>query len=345
MSANKYLLLTSSADIFYLTGIPSNNLVHKEILVLFTPFELVVIASPLLSTKTLKNSSSSQPIRLVVPNIGTSIWDTLLGQIQSLQIPPQGINFDPEFTSYTEWEYISAKLQGMPINPLVNSLKTLRQIKTKLEINYLKKAQNIAQKSFDLLIPLLKVGQTEIEIAEKLRQILISFDACELSFPTIVAIGSSSAIPHHIPSKKKLQKNDPLLIDFGILQKGLHGDMTRMHFFGTPTIKYQNILNLVTLAKNRAKNIIRKNIQANEIFMNTVEVFENAGVREFFTHSLGHGVGYEIHESPHIGAVSKDNLEEGMVFSLEPGLYFPGEFGVRLEDLYTIVDNEAKLLI
>lgn len=255
--------------------------------------------------------------------------------------------FDLTFGEYQEFKkQIPASL--IPIKDLIESI---RAIKTADEIEKIEQAQIISQKAFDQLIKTLQAGQTEEEIANRLAQITKSLGGQGLAFESIVASGSHSGSPHHITSQKPIKKGDILLVDFGAKYQDYCADLTRTVFIGKATDRGRNIYRHVEKAQKAAIDKLKHGLKASEAYHTANNLFKNLKLEKHFTHSLGHGIGLAVHEKPHLRPLpSKSNkgqkdeiLTEGMVFSVEPGLYFPWG-GIRIEDLVTIQNDHTKIL-
>lgn len=216
-----------------------------------------------------------------------------------------------------------------------------REVKTEKEILLIKKACKIAQRAFYKVIKQLKVGVTELEIKEKVERYMVEYGADEPAFETIVAFGKGSAVPHHVTSKKKLTLNQPVLIDMGARYKGYVSDLTRTVFFGTPEKKFIKAYDLVLRANLLAEEKIKKGYSTDDCDRLVREYFKGENVEEYFTHSLGHGVGLEVHEFPTLSIKKSSKLKENSTFTIEPGLYYDGKFGIRIED--TVVMKNGKI--
>lgn len=255
--------------------------------------------------------------------------------------------FDLTFGEYQEFKkQIPASL--IPIKDLTESI---RAIKTADEIEKIEQAQIISQKAFGQLIKNLQAGQTEEEIASRLAQITKSLGGQGLAFESIVASGSHSGSPHHVTSQKPIKKNDILLVDFGAKYQDYCADLTRTIFIGKAPDRFRNIYRHVAQAQKSAIDKIKHGLKASTAYHTANNLFKNLKLEKHFTHSLGHGIGLAVHEMPHLRPLpSKSNkgqkdeiLIEGMVFSVEPGLYFPWG-GIRIEDLVTIQNDHTKIL-
>ncbi|MBI2315222.1 aminopeptidase P family protein [Candidatus Daviesbacteria bacterium] len=245
-------------------------------------------------------------------------------------------------------------------------IKTHRAIKTLEEIDKIKKAAKLGDKAFEYILEKIKPGVSEKEIAFELESFVKKYGA-DLSFPSIVAFGKNSAVPHHQTGNTKLTgKGEFVLLDFGVKYKNYCSDMTRTVFLGKPSEKQQKIYQAVLAAQQKAIDFINKKLKAGK----EIKAGEaDKAARDYIVskgypgipHSLGHGIGLEVHEHPFLSSKSKEVLKEGMVFSIEPGIYIPdfgpprpslarlrearfaGEAGgVRIEDLFVLEKDKLS---
>lgn len=226
------------------------------------------------------------------------------------------------------------------------SIGQTRSIKTPDEIKKIEKACQIGDLAFGHILKKIKLGVNEKEIAWELEK-FIKEQGAQFSFPAIVAYGANSSIPHHQTGDKRLTINDKLiLLDFGVKFDDYCSDMTRTIFFGKPSEKQKEIYKTVLEAQQKAIDFIndafkkKKKILAKDVDKVAREYIVSKGFPTI-PHSLGHGIGLEVHEHPHLSPKSKEELKKGMVFSIEPGIYLPDFGGVRIEDLF--VYDSAKL--
>src|SRR5690606_4488529 len=203
-------------------------------------------------------------------------------------------------------------------------------------------AADIADKAISAILQLIKVGMTEKELARKLELIIEELGSEKVAFETIVASGVHTALPHHRTSNKEIVVNEPVLLDFGATVNGYCSDMTRTIFIGNPSDEYRNIYNLVLKAHDEAIRKVKTGVTGQEIHQTVLDVFGKEQV--FLPHSTGHGVGLEIHEGPRLSLGSNEILKENMVVTVEPGLYYEGKFGVRIEDLGVVTKKRYKNL-
>ncbi|MFI3228715.1 MAG: Xaa-Pro peptidase family protein [Bacillota bacterium] len=219
----------------------------------------------------------------------------------------------------------------------------LRAIKTQKELDNIKFAQAITDSAFSYIVKELKTGISEIEVSSKLNSYIYSKGAT-LAFDTIVAFGSNTSRPHSHPTDNKLQENDVVLIDFGAKLYGFCSDMTRSFAVGTPTQEYIEMYNHVLNAQLAALGGAKAGMTGIECDKLSRDYFKNHGLSEYFTHSLGHSLGIDIHESPNLNTRNDKQIPLNAVTSIEPGLYFEGKFGIRIEDIVIFKNNGVENL-
>lgn len=222
----------------------------------------------------------------------------------------------------------------------------LRLCKEGEEIEVLRKSCKIAAKAFEQLVPTIKTGDTEIEVSNRLDNLMRAMGAKGPSFDLIVAFGENGALPHHVTSERKLKDNEPILIDFGCVYKGYCSDITRTFFHGTPGEEFNKVYNIVKKAHDEGLKALKPGLAAKAADKVCRDIISDEGYGQYFIHSTGHGVGLEIHESPAVSsrADEKSLLKKGMAVTVEPGIYLLGKFGVRIEDTALITDDGCEVL-
>lgn len=224
-------------------------------------------------------------------------------------------------------------------------LARARLIKTQREISLLSSASAIADRVMEETIGMIRPGMSETEIARTIDAKLASYGISYTYFGTIVASGSGSGEPDHQSGARRLQAGDSITIDFGGPYRGYCCDITRTVYLGNevPT-EFRLVYETVREAQQRAFEAVRPGVRAGDIDRVARQVIERAGYGWAFAHNTGHGIGLEGHEAPEIRPGASERLEEGMVFSLEPGIYLPGKFGVRIEDIVVVGSDGAYRL-
>ena len=236
---------------------------------------------------------------------------------------------------YNLWkEGLTAEL--VPAQKLVDAL---RAAKDDGEIALMTKAQEITDRAFSEILKFIQPGMTEQEIAAKLQYDMLRFGAEKMSFDPIVVSGPNGSLPHGIPSAKQVQQGEFITMDFGCKYGGYCSDMTRTVAMGQPTQEMEAVYNAVLSAQRAGINAARAGVTGQEIDAAARQVLREAGYGEYFSHGFGHSLGVDIHESPNASSREKRPMPVGAVISAEPGVYIPGKFGVRIEDV--LILNET----
>lgn len=222
------------------------------------------------------------------------------------------------------------------------AINSLRVIKSDHEIDCIKRAQRIAEKSLRDILEIIEEGMTEREIALELNHRMFINGAEDLSFETIVLSGENTSMPHGVPSDRIVRRGDFILMDFGAVFNGYHSDMTRTVCVGEPSSEMREIYDIVLESQKLALDKARSGITGEQLDSIARSFIEMHGYGQFFGHSLGHGVGLEIHEFPNVSQRNKNLLPVGSVVTIEPGIYLEGKFGVRIEDFVVLDENGCE---
>ena len=225
---------------------------------------------------------------------------------------------------------------GFSLKDCSKDMVASMKIKSDEELKNIKKACAIAEASLKCVLPLIKEGISELELAAALEAEFKKHGASNPSFETIVAFGKNAAVPHHETGSTRLKNNECVLIDFGCLYKGYCSDMTRTFFYGKPDKQFKKAYEAVLEAHLAAEKGIYAGIECVAADKIARDILEERGYGKYFTHSLGHGIGVNIHEPPALSPKGKGTLENKMVFSIEPGVYLDGKFGIRIENTVTL---------
>ena len=238
--------------------------------------------------------------------------------------------------SYNQYSKLPCEL--VPAQSLVNNL---RAAKDEEEIALMKRAQEITDQAFDAILKFIQPGMTEQEIAARLQYEMLCRGAEKMSFDPIVVSGPNGSLPHGIPSEKKVQKGEFITMDFGCKFGGYCSDMTRTIALGEPTEEMRKVYDTVLKAQLAGIAKAKAGVPGKEIHNTAAKVIEDAGYGAYFGHGFGHSVGIEIHESPNANGRDETPMPAGAAVSAEPGIYLPGKFGVRIEDvlIYTEEGN------
>lgn len=223
----------------------------------------------------------------------------------------------------------------------INALRRKKSNEEKLKILA---AQSIAEKAFDHILKFIKKGVTEREIALELDFFMLKNSAECVSFETIAVSGKNSSMPHGVPSDKKIENGDFITMDFGAVVDGYHSDMTRTVAVGGVSSEQAKVYETVLLSQKKSLDILKEGVSCFDADKAARDVIAAAGYGEFFGHGTGHGVGIEIHEQPRLSPKTKQILNFGDVVTVEPGIYLPEKFGVRIEDMAFITENGSENL-
>lgn len=247
----------------------------------------------------------------------------------------------------SEYLRLKERLNGIEIDSsekAVREISLLRRIKTEEEISLICKAQDIAEKAFTHILSFIREGVTERDISLELDYFMLRSGAEALSFETIAVSGPNSSRPHGVPGSRKIQYGDFITMDYGAVCDGYHSDMTRTVAVGRADEKMVSVYGTVLSAQKASLDIIAPGMSCTECDKAARDIITAAGYGECFGHGTGHGVGIEIHESPSLSPRAEGNLMVGDVVTVEPGIYLPGEFGVRIEDMALVTENGVRNL-
>ena len=224
-------------------------------------------------------------------------------------------------------------------------LLALRAIKDAYEIERISTACQLSIDALDKTITQIRIGMTELEVARTLELAMGLLGADDRAFPSIVAAGPNSATPHHEPTTRELAKGDILKIDFGALVDGYHADCTRCFVLGQdPTEQQTTVHTAVDQAAQLGRAQLAPGVEYSSVEHKVREFLDGKGLDEYFTHGLGHGVGLEIHEAPALSRLAAGNLVAGHTVTVEPGVYLPNQFGIRIEDTCVVTESGSWIL-
>jgi len=325
------MLVTNLINVRYLTDFPGTAgclIVTPEKNIFFTDFRY-----NLLSRERVKNAE----IR-IVKDMLESVAEALL------ELDIDRIGIEAGYVTLADCDKMKKKLEGITLVPRKGIVDRARQFKDVLEIDVIKRAIAISGKSFEETIPKIKEGVTEKQLEIELKCSFLRNGADAVSFEPIILTGQRSASPHALCGQNQIENNRLLLMDFGVMLEGYMSDTTRTMKIGNPPDKLKTIYELVNEARLAAIAAVKPGVTMKEIDLTARDIIEKAGYGEYFGHGTGHGVGLEIHEAPTVSFRSEDPAIEGMVFTIEPGIYLPGMGGVRLEDMILVTKTGCEVL-
>ena len=256
----------------------------------------------------------------------------------------KSVGFESLAMNVSSYLKLKEKLKTVALNPMSDEIDTIRAIKDEAEIAFLKEAAEISFQALSAVFSLIKPGVKEKDIAIELEYRMGKCGAEMVSFPIIVATGTNSAQPHAAPGLREIENGDIVMIDYGAVYHGYHSDETCTFIVGRANKKQEEIYSLVKKAHDRALEAIKPGAQCREIDRIARSCIEEENMGKFFTHGTGHGVGLDVHEAPRIGDRSTNILETGMVITIEPGIYIPDLWGIRIEDMVLVKEDGCEVL-
>ena len=322
------LLVTSEPGEYYATGF------HGEGYVLITPNKNYYSTD----SRYIEAATAIEGVELTSINAGKSHLELAVEHVQANGIKALGI--EEGYMSVDEFGRIRAALPGdVELVPAQKLLTDLRAQKDEEELGYMRRAQECTDKAFTEILNFIKPGVTEKEIAARLTYLMMSFGARKNSFDPIVASGPNGSMPHAIPTERKIQTGEFVTMDFGCMYEGYCSDMTRTVCVGEPTEEMEKVYNTVQAAQKAGIAVAKAGVPGCDIHNAAHDVIRAAGYGEYFGHGFGHSLGLEIHEDPGARATNKEPMPLHCTVSAEPGIYLPGRFGVRIEDVVFLTED------
>jgi len=252
--------------------------------------------------------------------------------------------FEADHMNYESYELLKGSLNGVQLKPMVKKVEELTVQKTPEELSKIQKAVDITDRTFGEILLRLKPGVSELDISAEITYLQKKFGAQKDSFDPIVASGWRSSLPHGIASEKKIEKGDPITLDFGCVYEGFCSDMTRTVFVGEPSTEIKNIYNIVHDAQQRAVDAAKAGISSKELDAVARNYIEEKSFGSNFGHGLGHGLGIEVHEQPALNQRVAHTLKKNSVVTIEPGIYIENVGGVRIEDDVILSDSGCTVM-
>ncbi|HHX37038.1 MAG TPA: aminopeptidase P family protein [Clostridiaceae bacterium] len=321
-------LLTSRENTRYLTGFTGTT----SLTLIAPEGSTILVDSRYIEQAKSQCAASDLAVQLIEQNMKTDLYNLIKG----LSLLHIGIE-DKDLTVHQYREL----LEGVPeleVTGLSDLLSNNRVCKDPGEIALLKQAVAISDEAWTELLPQIRVGMTEIEIAGRLEYLMRQKGAAGPSFDTIIGSGYRSALPHGVASEKKIEPGDVIVMDFGCIYGGYCSDITRTVFVEYIDEEMGKIYDIVLAAHKKAKEGIKAGITGKAADAIAREVIATSGYGDYFGHSLGHSIGLLIHESPNFSPAYTGEIPAGAVLSVEPGIYLPGKGGVRIEDIGIVTE-------
>ena len=258
------------------------------------------------------------------------------------------LGFEEDYLTWDLYRKTAEKFSelspSVALIPLNGAVEKMREIKEVGEVNALEAAGDMISEILEEVISTLKPGMTEKDVAWRIESLAREAGAEGLSFPSIVASGPNSALPHAVPTNRKIQSKEPIILDAGVRLNGYCSDITRTVFLGEPDPFFKTIYRTVRRAQLAALEQIYPLVKSSHVDVVARNIIADAGFGSYFGHGLGHGVGLATHEGPRLGPRSDALLQSGAVFTVEPGIYVPERGGVRLEEMVVLESDGPRIL-
>jgi len=255
------------------------------------------------------------------------------------------LGIEADHCTVAEKKRLSAALpSGVRLKDSPGIVERQRMVKDADELDAIRSAVRLGAKIFDRALEVLRPGVKEVEVAAEMELAARTAGAEEMSFPTIIASGARSALPHGRASSQPIPANAFVVCDFGVILSGYCSDQTRTVWVGDKSDEARRAYEAVREAQQAAVNAVRPGVTVGEVDEAARKVLRKAGLGRYFTHSTGHGVGLEIHEIPRVAHGQTEVLQPGMVITIEPGVYFPGQWGVRIEDMVAVTSDGCEVM-
>lgn len=335
------LVLNPSPSLLYATGLHF-HLMERPVVGIFNADGRVGLILPELETAKLYGLE----IESFPYGENPATWtDVFRKALTAFNLDGKRIGVEPLALRILEYRYLQAAAPKATFPDATETIVSLRMRKDADEIASMRKAVEIAQNALEATLPKVKIGVSEKEIAGELVMQLIQHGSMSpFPFQPIVSGGPNSANPHASPTERELQEGDLLVIDYGAMYNDYVSDITRTFALGEIDDEYRNIHEIVQAANAAGRAAGKPGLPASVVDIAARKIIEDAGYGEYFTHRTGHGLGMEGHESPYMRADNQRVLEEGMAYTVEPGIYLPNRNGVRVEDDMIITKDGAESL-
>jgi len=331
------LLVSSVASVRYLTGFTGDSS-----WLFLAPGCQIILSDTRYETQ-LQNECPGLPAE--IRDAGRTIIDLAVNRIAATGAKRAG--FESEHLTVAAWQSLSGQLaaSSATLVPASGLVERLREVKDRCELAQIREAIHVAERGIGVVRSSLRPSQTETEIRFLLEAAMRDFGGHGTAFEPIVGVGPTAALPHAHAASRRVSEHPVLLVDWGaVSSQGYRSDLTRVFITGKPTKYIEKIYNTVLSAQQAAIAAIRPGALCADVDRIARSLIADAGFGQFFGHGLGHGFGLEIHESLRMSPLSKQKFEPGMVITVEPGIYLPDKFGVRIEDDVLVTATGCEVL-
>lgn len=331
------ILVTNEKNVTWLTGFTGDST-----WMLLSKSNALLLSDTRYTTQ-IENECGSDNLDVEIRDASSTMLKTLTKVLNKAKI--NSLAFESDCMAHSAYCGLVEAAENTELVPTSGITENLRAIKDKQEIKDIRFAVKLAERGMATLRAGLKPGMTELQIAHNLEHAMRSFGATRAGFDPIVAVGPNAALPHAIPGSLTIDESPVLLVDWGAeTPDGYRSDLSRVLFTGSVSAKVEAVYGVVLKAQLAAIDAIRPGVKCCDIDEIARTIIEKAGYRKYFGHGLGHGFGLQIHEQPRLSPISEQLLEPGMVVTVEPGIYLPGRFGVRIEDDILVTRDGCEVL-
>ncbi len=333
------LLISDPDNRFYLTGYTANDhgMTETAGIALLSATHAALYTSP----NNTEWAASEAPAFTVTG--WTRPWEKHIAE-EITKLGWKTVGFEPDSLSYGSWRAILEHGSGLELQSMSGEIDRVRWVKDDDEVALIQKAIDITDQVFESVEADLAVGMTELQVAKMVEDRYLELGADGPGFSTAVAVGPNGARPHHKTGDTPVVEGTPIVIDMGARVSGYSADLTRTIWLGELNAEAAKVYNLVAASQKAALDAVAAGVPAKDVDLASRKVFEDAGYGEAIIHTVGHGLGIRVHDGPSVARFSDFPLEAGNVVTIEPGLYFPGSFGVRIEDVVLVEEGGYRML-
>ena len=328
------LLLTSLPNIRYLTGFSGTSAI-----LFVSPRDTILITDFRYQTQVASEVGDRARIVIEAQSLWAGVWQQLAQQ-PGLAV----VGFESAHLIHRDFQRLLEQGARYQWRPTVDLVETLRERKDEGEVALIAEAGRVAVVALERTLEQVNAGMTELEVAGALERSLRDAGSEDFPFPSIIASGPRAALPHARSSARAIETGDLLLIDFGAVVQGYCSDVTRTVVVGRASPEQREVYEVVRTANERAAGAVRPGLTGRDADAVARDYIAQCGFGELFGHSLGHGLGLEVHEAPRLARTAEGALPEGAVVTIEPGVYRPGWGGVRIEDDVHLTHDGPRIL-
>ncbi|MEG0449590.1 MAG: Xaa-Pro peptidase family protein [Lysinibacillus sp.] len=332
--------ITTPDNVFYVSGFKSNPLERLLGIMIFKEADPFLICPQM----EIPDARAAGWCYDIIGHLDTQNAMTVLANaIKARNVDPTTFAIEKAHLTVERLEALQQFFSLASYVRIDEKLNAMRVIKNEAELQKLRKAAELADYAIEIGCKEIAEHKTEMDILTAIER-AIQQKGYQMSFDTMVLSGEKTASPHGIPGDRKIQKGDMILLDLGVIYEGYCSDITRTVAFGEPSEAQKDIYNTVLSANTKAIAAVKPGVHAMDLDQIARDTISNAGYGEYFTHRLGHGLGISVHEYPSVNGANDMQLETGMVFTIEPGIYKADVTGVRIEDDVVVTENGVEVL-